>query len=55
VEKGSEHWEIRRNADTKMPSQDSVQVGDTVTIHYSMHATSVEKKAAGKSPTKTAK
>ena len=55
VTKGSEHWEIRRDADTKMPSQDSVQVGDTVTIHYSMHATSVEKKAATKSPTKTAK
>jgi hypothetical protein len=46
VMKGSEHWEIRRDADTKMPGQDSVQVGDTVTIHYSMHATLVEKKAA---------
>ena len=48
VEKGSERWEIRRDADTKMPSQDSVQVGDPVTIHYTMHATSVEKKAGTK-------
>ena len=55
VTKGSEHWEIRRDADTKMPGQDSVQVGDTVTIHYSMHAESVEKKAASKSTKKTTK
>ena len=55
VEKGSERWEIRRDADTKMPGVDSLQVGDPVTIHYTMHATSVEKKAAAKSPTKTAK
>jgi hypothetical protein len=52
LEKGSEHWEIKRDADTQMPNVDSLQVGDTVTINYNMHATSVEKKAAAKSPAK---
>ena len=53
--KGNEHWEVRRDADTKMPGPDSIAVGDKVTITYTMHATSVEKKAAAKSSTKKAK
>lgn len=48
VEKGSERWEIRRDANTKMPEKDSLAIGDPVTIHYTMHATTVEKKAGAK-------
>ena len=48
VTKGSEHWVIRRDADTKMPGTENVQAGDKVTITYTMHAEVVEKKAAAK-------
>jgi hypothetical protein len=46
VQKGSERWEIARDAMTKMPSD--VKVGDKVTIEYRMTATKVESKGAAK-------
>jgi len=49
VLKGSERWEVARDANTKMKNEP--KVGDKVTIHYRMTATSVE--SGGK--TKSAK
>jgi hypothetical protein len=46
VMKGSERWEIARDASTKMP--ENVKVGDKVTITYRMHAATVEAKPAAK-------
>ena len=42
VQKGSEKWEIKRDASTKIPS--NVKVGDKVTVEYSMTATDVKVK-----------
>jgi len=44
VQKGKDRWEISRDANTKMGGD--VKVGDKVTVHYTMMATSVEAKAA---------
>jgi hypothetical protein len=46
VQKGTEKWEIARDAKTK--SNSDIKVGDRVTIHYSMAATKIETK--GKEP-----
>jgi hypothetical protein len=44
VQKGKDRWEITRDANTKMGG--GVKVGDKVTVHYTMTATSVEAKPA---------
>jgi len=51
VQKGKDRWEIARDANTKASGE--VKVGDKVTIHYTMTATSIEPKAA--KPEKSAK
>ena len=43
VQKGDERWEIARDESTKGASQ--LKVGQKVTIHYRMTATSVENKS----------
>lgn len=43
VQKGTERWEIARDAKTK--SDGEVKVGDRVTIHYWMSAKEIEVKA----------
>ncbi len=43
VQKGKERWEIARDASTKADGE--MKVGDKVTVHYTMTATSVEVKA----------
>ena len=60
VQKGSERWEIARDAKTK--SAGEVKVGDRVTIHYWMNAKEIELKsdkggqsAASASPSPTTK
>jgi hypothetical protein len=45
VQKGSEKWEIARAAGTKF--EGTPKVGDKVTVHYTMTATSIEAKDAG--------
>ena len=50
VQKGKEKWEIARSKETKGAAD--VKVGDKVTVEYTMTATSVEVKGAGK-PEKT--
>ena len=51
VQKGSEKWEIARDASTKLPAD--VKVGSKVTITYKMTATDVEvKPATAKAPAK---
>jgi hypothetical protein len=54
VKKGSERWEIARDASTKVTGD--LKVGATVTIQYRMSAASIdvkaEKAAAKKSPKK---
>jgi ribosomal protein S1 len=46
VEKGKnkERWEIARDSSTKASGE--MKVGDKVTVHYTMTATSIEAKAA---------
>jgi hypothetical protein len=46
VEKGAkkERWEIARDANTKASGE--MKVGDKVTVHYTMTATSIEVKPA---------
>jgi hypothetical protein len=51
VQKGSEKWEIARDASTKVTGD--LVVGAKVTITYTMTATSVEVKPATKSGTST--
>jgi hypothetical protein len=46
VQKGSDRWELKREASTKGAAD--VKVGDKVTVHYTMTATSVEGKGAAK-------
>jgi hypothetical protein len=43
VQKGSEKWEIAKDASTSGPE---VKKGDHVTIHYKMTATSIDEKPA---------
>ena len=45
VQKGNERWEIARTADTK--TKGTPKVGDKVTVHYQMVATSIESKGSG--------
>jgi hypothetical protein len=45
VQKGDEKWEIARSAGTKLKG--TPKVGDKVTVHYQMTATSIEGKEAG--------
>src|SRR5689334_13591223 len=54
VQKGKDRWEIDRNSSTKSEGGD-VKVGDKVTVHYTMTATSIEAKAAAKSDKKADK
>lgn len=42
IKKGSENWEIARSADTKVKG--TPKVGDKITVHYQMTATSIEAK-----------
>jgi hypothetical protein len=44
VQKGKDRWEIARDANTKASGE--VKVGDKVTVHYTMTATSIEAKPA---------
>jgi hypothetical protein len=46
VQKGKERWEVARDASTKVAGE--VKVGEKVTVTYTMTATNVEAKAAGK-------
>jgi hypothetical protein len=46
VQKGKDRWEIARDSSTK--TSGDVKVGDKVTVHYTMSATNIEAKAAGK-------
>ncbi len=51
VQKGSDKWEIARDASSKVPAD--VKVGSKVTITYKMTATDVEvKPATAKTPAK---
>ncbi len=44
VQKGKEKWDVAKDANTKGAT--GVKVGDKVTIHYTMTATTVEAKPA---------
>jgi hypothetical protein len=46
VMKGSEKWELDRDANTKVNGD--VKAGDKVTIHYTMTAKKVDVKSSGK-------
>jgi hypothetical protein len=48
VEKGTDRWEIARDASTKVTG--TLKVGAKVTIEYRMSATSVEVKPDGEKP-----
>jgi len=51
VKKGSENWELARNASTKVTGD--LKVGEKVTIQYTMTATDIEvKPAAAATPKK---
>src|SRR2546421_11873713 len=43
VQKGKDRWEIARDSSTKASGE--MKVGDKVTVHYTMTATSIETKA----------
>lgn len=43
VQKGKDRWEIARDSSTKTSGE--MKVGDKVTVHYTMTATSIEAKA----------
>lgn len=47
VQKGKERWQIARDASTKADGE--MKVGDKVLVTYTMTATKVELKSAGKS------
>ena len=51
VQKGSERWEIARDASTK--GAEALKVGDRVTIKYSMTATQVQVKSGDKAEGET--
>jgi hypothetical protein len=46
VQKGKDHWEIARGADTKVTGE--LKVGSKVTIEYRMNAATIDVKDAGK-------
>ena len=50
VQKGDERWEIARDDKTRVDGE--LKVGNKVTIHYRMHAVSVDSKAEGKKKSK---
>jgi hypothetical protein len=43
VQKGKDRWEIARDSNTKASGE--MKVGEKVTVHYTMTATSIEAKA----------
>jgi hypothetical protein len=43
VQKGKDRWEIARDSNTKAGGE--MKVGDKVTVHYTMTATTIEAKA----------
>lgn len=53
VQKGKERWEIKRGAESKVPTD--LKVGDKVTITYTMTAKDVEVKPAKTAKTKAQK
>ena len=53
VQKGSDRWELAKDSSTK--SGGEVKVGDKVTVHYTMTATSIESKGAAKGAKKEEK
>lgn len=53
VKKGSENWELARNASTKVTGD--LKVGEKVTAYYTMTATDVEVKPAAATATKKKK
>ena len=50
VQKGKENWEFSRDGSTKLPAD--AKVGDKITVHYVMHAESVEAAGRAKNPPK---
>lgn len=52
VQKGKEKWEIAKSKDTKVKGD--LKVGSKVTIEYTMTATAIEVKDAGKAAPKKA-
>ena len=50
VQKGKDRWEIAKDSSTK--SSGEVKVGDKVTVHYTMTATSIESKGTAKAEKK---
>jgi hypothetical protein len=50
VQKGSDRWELAKDSNTK--ASGDVKVGDKVTVHYTMTATSIESKGAAKGAAK---
>jgi hypothetical protein len=52
VQKGDEKWEIGRDKDTKIKGGD-LKKGSRVTVHYKMHASSIEVKDGGDAKTGT--
>ena len=53
VQKGKDRWEIARDSSTKASGE--MKVGDKVTVHYTMTATSIESKGAAKDAAKEEK
>jgi len=50
VQKGKDRWELARDSSTK--TSGDIKVGDKVTVHYTMTATEIENKGAGKTEKK---
>ena len=50
VQKGKENWEFAKDGSTKLPAD--AKVGDKITVHYVMHAESVEPSTRAKNPPK---
>lgn len=48
IQKDTEKWEFARTPDTKVTG--TLKVGEKVTVHYSMTATSIENKSAKPAP-----
>ena len=51
VKKGQEEWELSKEAALKPTDGSELKVGDKVTVHYTMAATTVEKKMPAKRET----
>ena len=50
VQKGQATWEFSKDGSTKLPAD--AKVGDKITVHYVMHAESVEASTRAKNPPK---